>query len=654
LPSEDADVTVEVLLAATLLGPPPPAAPDTLLPSTPYETVDALEGQRDDPELFERLAWLQEHPLDLNTVSREELLTLPGMTPAEADAVLRERRVRGEFGSPRALASIDPLGTSIFRKIGSYVTAVPRRLPGAGAEVRTRGVRDAGTETPAGAERHAGDPVKAYTRILGKAGWAEAGAVLEKDPGERYQDGYAAGYAAARGLGPLTMLLVGDYDLMVGQGLVFWRGAAPGRGSDAASAPLRSATGIRPHRSTEEESFLRGAAATVAAGVGTGEVAATAFVSRRGLSGTSDAESGAVAPAADGLFRTPEESARRNAFRESLFGVHLAWESGDGVRIGASGYAAGFDRPVYAAGRGLAPATTLRVGGAEGSWTSGPVTLFGEAAASSYGGGAWIGGALIALPGGGGVSIAARSCAPDFVNPHASAFTQRSEARNEQGVYAGVQLPLSREVRLSGFLDHFNYPSPTATVSFPSKGYEALAQVEVRPERGVELAVRGSYRMSEENGVATDPAERSVETARERRQGRVRGMITVRPRPSLRFRTRVEVTAVEPAGREENDRGVLFAQEAGWMPVPEVSLDARLSIFDTDSYDSRLYAVEQDVAGSYSNPPLYGKGARWYLVARLRPFPAAGIAAKYGETVVRLGDATVVEGRISLQLDLEL
>jgi hypothetical protein len=47
-----------------------------------------------------------------------------------------------------------------------------------------------------------------------------------------------------------------------------------------------------------------------------------------------------------------------------------------------------------------------------------------------------------------------------------------------------------------------------------------------------------------------------------------------------------------------------------------LSLNARLAIFKTNSYNSRIYAYENDVLYSFSIPAYYGNGLRYYLTLR--------------------------------------
>jgi hypothetical protein len=45
-----------------------------------------------------------------------------------------------------------------------------------------------------------------------------------------------------------------------------------------------------------------------------------------------------------------------------------------------------------------------------------------------------------------------------------------------------------------------------------------------------------------------------------------------------------------------------------------IEITARYGIFDTDSYNSKIYTFENDVLYSFSVPALYKKGSRAYLI----------------------------------------
>jgi hypothetical protein len=50
------------------------------------------------------------------------------------------------------------------------------------------------------------------------------------------------------------------------------------------------------------------------------------------------------------------------------------------------------------------------------------------------------------------------------------------------------------------------------------------------------------------------------------------------------------------------------------MPV---KIYMRYALFDTDTYDSRIYEYESDMLYSFSIPAFYDKGSRVYLMAKV-------------------------------------
>ena len=79
--------------------------------------VGSAETQTDDSEVLDHLAWLREHPYDLNRVTRDELCSLPGVTDLEADAVVEFRESIRKFTSVGQLAELNGIGGQILAKL---------------------------------------------------------------------------------------------------------------------------------------------------------------------------------------------------------------------------------------------------------------------------------------------------------------------------------------------------------------------------------------------------------------------------------------------------------------------------------------------------------------------------------------------------------
>lgn len=60
--------------------------------------------------------------IDLNTADLEELMTLPGIGEARAEAILAYRRSHGNFQSVEDLLKVDGIGENLLKKIRGRIT----------------------------------------------------------------------------------------------------------------------------------------------------------------------------------------------------------------------------------------------------------------------------------------------------------------------------------------------------------------------------------------------------------------------------------------------------------------------------------------------------------------------------------------------------
>ncbi len=88
---------------------------------------------------------------------------------------------------------------------------------------------------------------------------------------------------------------------------------------------------------------------------------------------------------------------------------------------------------------------------------------------------------------------------------------------------------------------------------------------------------------------------------------------------SISLRTRIE-TIDFTRGDSPTEHGFIVYQDLAYRPMKSMlEFTLRAALFDTDSYDARLYAYENDLIGVFSIPPYYGRGMRWYAMVRLTP-----------------------------------
>lgn len=672
-----------LLVCLTLLSATPAQAQEpqdtTTITDRSEQQIESLlefdERETDDSETLDLVEWLSDHPLDLNTATAAQLSIIPQLTPAEVSAITNYRALVRRFQSVEQLGAIPGNGDEILTKVRPFVvvnkSAERKRTPSydrTAIALRSRAVRDLQPRKGFRDNSFAGSPLKSYNRLtLSQGQHLQAGALFEKDAGERAADGFVSGYLALNDWSFIAQAVLGDYVIEAGQGLVLWRSSAPGKGSEAIAVTKRHGGAIQPYRSTDEFHFLRGAAVTSQLAIGEQTIAATAFYSQRALhaSGTDSSVSSFYE---EGLFRTDHERARKGSLQEKLFGGRLHVRSGNDWAVGGSFYRSTFDKPIIAerlfefGGRSASAAgldAEVNFGGGAGSQSH--ITLFGELARAD--GMAGIAGTILSFGRRTTMAMLFRSYSPRFVSLHAYGFGEGTRTKNERGFYLGAEAELTRGLRIAGYLDHYTFPWRTFSNPLPATGRDYLLQILASPTRSLDLVLRYSNKTQEATEAATDSLLRSIRPMVDRQQHKLRLTAILQVSRNLRLKGRVEATAVEYAPLEKNERGFLFYHDLRYAPSRSLTLEARVIFFHTDSYDSRVYEYENDLRGVFANPALYGKGWRWYLLMRWSVADFISLAAKYAETrkdgVSSLGSGPTeiagdLDNRLALQLEIVL
>ena len=639
-------------------------------PSVNEAVLDVLSDDDisgDPTDLLERLEHLREAPLDVNRAGAAELAQIPALSPIVAQAIVRFREASGPFASLPGLRAVEGVTDAVYAEARAYLTIgdplpttaasaypvvpafadivggtrvsvlqrVQRRLDlGAGYEA----LPDSLAGTDDAPTRYAGSPERIYTRLQARYRRTfSANLTLEKDPGEpftwnpeagSYGYDFASFHLAALDVGRLDALVVGDFVAEFGQGVVLWRAAGFGKGREAVRPLVKRGRGVRPYGSTDENQFFRGAAASVAA---TPWLYVTAFASRRTLDASFNApdttdleapttDATVAGLAADGLHRTPSERAKKDALGETVFGG-AAEARLDRATLGVVGYAARFDAPLAPGDRpyerfGFA-GDEATMAGAYANVFLGDYQLFGEVARSPSGVLGGIGGLEAAL-GRLDVVVLGRHFPRDFVSLHGYAFGERNGiTQNERGLYLGLRLRPAQRWTVSGYVDQYRFPWVRFAVPRPATGYEVLGAVEYRPRRWLTLYVQARTETRETSADVVAPTGAVLPgLVPETRQGvRVQGEYAASR--ALRFRTRVEGSRYREADAPFAT-GLLVFQDVRWA-FAKLQLDARLTLFDTDGFATRLYQFENDLTGVFQNTLLFGRGTRTYAMLTLRP-----------------------------------
>jgi len=134
------------------------------------------------------------------------------------------------------------------------------------------------------------------------------------------------------------------------------------------------------------------------------------------------------------------------------------------------------------------------------------------------------------------------------------------------------------------------------------------------------------------------------------------------------LRSRVEFIKVDrnrfnSGNDKEDENGFLVYQDIRLRPNEKFQIQARLTFFESDTFDSRLFQFENDLPGVLTNRALFGRGNRWYLLTKYQPVKKFAAYLKYSETyrddvdVIGTGADQIdsnLDRRVSVQLELKL
>lgn len=649
------------------------------------------DSEVDLTNLFEVLTDRYQDPIDLNHTDAEELNTLLLLSDVQIGALLEHIRRNGKLLSIYELQAIDGFDAATIAMVRPFVTVRENAL-GTSASLREifskgsheimlrstmniesrRGFMDRpnffgkdyhypnGNELPDFADEavrdslrannrvYLGSPFRVYTRYRFRYRQnISFGFTAEKDEGEEFFRGsqrngfdFYSAHLFVRNIGRLKAVAIGDYAAQFGQGLTFWNGLAFASKSSFTMNVKRNAVGLLPYTSVNENLFMRGAAATVEV---TRHIEFTGFFSHKKIDGNvsellDPADSlGTNAPEVifssfqeDGFHRTPNELRKKDAITETIYGGHLRYRKRT-WSIGATAAHAGFDVPLS---RNARPYNQFDFNGKENT-TAGVdwnvlyrnLTWFGEVATSANGGRAMNTGVLIALDRRVSMSLLYRDYGRNYHGVYSVAFAEGTNPWNERGLFTGIEIRPTRQWSFNAYVDRFSFPWLRYLTNGPSDGFDWLAQLNWKPSRGVELYARVRHQDRARNTALSvdgvDPLVRMEQT-------NYRVNASYKVSGSMSMRTRVESVDFQ-RGTAPLSHGFLLYHDVVHRPLSSpLELTFRAALFESGSYDSRLYAYENDMIGVFSIPPYYGRGMRWYAMARLTPMRGLDLWVRYG------------------------
>lgn len=606
------------------------------------------DGDLDYSDLLQELDYYTRHKINLNTAKAEDLQNLYMLNEVQISNLITHIQKNGKLLSVYELQAVDGFDVATINAILPYV-----RVSNEGA---TRfNFRDAlqysdhdlfiryqrVLEQQEGYSpisdsalalspnsRYLGSPDKVYMRYRYKFfNKISIGLTAEKDAGEQFFRGaqkygfdFYSAHLMVNNLSIFKSIVLGDYHAQFGQGLTFWTGMGFGKSSDVINIK-KMPMGLRPFTSVDERNFLRGGAMTM----NFKGFELTAFYSNKKVDGNIadvDSVSGEVLYITSiqetGLHSTPSEAEDRKAIGEQIMGGHLAYRNRR-LNIGITGvydvYTTELNKELQLYNQFDFTGKRNTNFGLDFSYVIRNMNFFGEISRSWNGGMAGIGGVMMSLDPHVSLSLLYRNYQKDYQAMYSNAFAEGSRNNNEEGIFTGLTLKFNPKWNLAAYADYFRFNWLRYRVDAPSVGQDYMAQLVYKPNKKMEMYLKYRYEQKAQNNTDEDNLidypERLIKHS-------IRYNLSCQVSPAITLKSRVEYLTYHQ-GEEPKEHGFVVYQDIRYKPEKlPFSLSARYALFQTDSYDARLYAYENDVLYAYSIPAYYYKGSRFYLMAKIK------------------------------------
>lgn len=592
-------------------------------------------------ELYENLAQLLSNPLDLNTVTREQLRSLFVVDEEHINTLLEYRDKNGPLLSVYELQAVPNWTRAAFEKIIPFVTvyseekkfnkSILTRIKHEGNNYlvmrcdRTLETRKGYSPETDSSQRYAGSPDRIYLRFrAARSNDFSLGFTAEKDAGEafawsppqkQYGMDYFSWHAQIQNKGRIKNLVIGDFQSQFGQGLVLGSAFGFGKNAETITTVRRTNLGFLPYTSLNESMSMSGVAASVSL---SGRISIHGFVSRTfpdaHVTDSDDDIPSASSLGSSGLHRTPSESRSRKKLEQIETGGVLQYKTRN-FDAGLIFHQTRFSIPVQPASR---PYNQFSFRGhhmenaafyLNYSWAN--VTFFGEAAQTVSHGGAFTAGFLGSVTNKLELSVLLRKFDPDFYSFRSNAFSENTTPQNEQGVYWGWKFSPNRQYSFTGYMDLFRFPWLRYRGYSLSEGSEWLIRFNYSPAKKISLF----FQVREESKIRNLPDESGLYRFDTGVKRNYWINCDYAAGNSLTLRTRVQFSSYSLGGR--STQGLALVQDISWS-VNRWAFSARFALFDTDDYDNRIYLYERDVWLAFSFPAYEGTGIRNYFLVQYK------------------------------------
>ncbi len=581
-------------------------------------------------QVFDELLELTEHKVNIHQVDKRYLEQLIFLSDFQMDDLLDYIRTYAPVYSKYQLQAIKSFTPELIETLSLFVEFED--------EIKKSNhnyfnanilVRDSyNLETPIGYSKndssgYTGNKHHLYQKSIFKYGSnISAGVVYEKDAGEKFTDAknnpeFLSGFLEYKNNNLIENIIIGDFNVNLGQGLAIWSGSNIGKAGNIFLIKKRG-DGIRKYSSTNESDFFRGIASTIR----WRNLKLTTFISMKDIDANIEYDSinndhYATSFPSSGYHRTISELAKKHQAQRKTYGASFQYRLKN-LTLSIGNVYQNINiksNPNPAIYKSLnAIQSTSNNAFCAYNYGNSNFIVFGECATTTNFNWAILNGILIKPASTISASILHRKFSKKYNSPWMNAFSESSNPNGESGLFIGISAFPIPKTELQSYIDIFKFNWLEYNINKPSCGYEISLKTLYKVNNQTNIFFQ--YKEKDKAKNISD-SQNTIHPTENYNLKKIRTQIDYIVNTNLKIQCRVEKSFYN--SKSTTSTGLLaYCNLKYSIPKPELSFYIRYGVFDTDDYNARIYAYENDVLYNFSIPSFQDKGSRAYLLSKLK------------------------------------
>ena len=571
-------------------------------------------------ELSDIYESLHAMPLNINTATRDELSILPFLTDRQIEDIHAYIYMHGPMltlGELQLTGSLDYATRQLLRHFVYAGPPSPQKERIRLADVLSGGRNElvARMDIPL----YLRDGFRKGTYLGGRLShnlrysfnWHNRirfGFSADKDAGEKGYD-FCSPYLFMKDMGVLKELALGNFKAQYGQGLLLGGGFSVGK-SMALSSMSRQSQGLRPHSSTQEYGYLRGAGAAV----GWGHTTFTLLAAYTPLDATIKGDTVIGSLKEDGYHRTQLELSKKNNAWLRTLAANVRY-SYRGLKFGVTAMIERLSLPYKGRSRFSGVSADCSLNRSRYSLQAELSLLDSKPAL--------IASQTFRLGSGWSLNAVVRHYSPEYLSLHSNAMSEGG-VQNETGLLTGFAHN-GHDLKVSGYADLFRHPEPRYGASAPSKGMDLRIEADWRVGRRDALYATARFKAKQKDCKYTGQLEYCL-------TGRYRLRWTHDCPSGAQLRTQLFYVRYDFIAEPITNGYAITQNYRRSLLKEKLELNLTAAAFYTQSYDCRVSVYESGLRYSYNFISLYGKGGRVAATVKYRIGQSMQLNVKAGGT----------------------